>query len=119
MVAPSPPQREHRAYRRRKSLEALAPHRMIQGASALGARCWRRAQITHSRGVTQTVIWSLCPGLAARTAGVTEGPVSPARWGPVLTLVIGRREMPECGNDLNKECKRGHSVGNNSHRVVS
>jgi len=38
--------------------------------------------------------------------------------GPVRTLVIGRREMPECGNDLNKECKRGRSVGNNSHRVV-
>jgi hypothetical protein len=34
------------------SLEALAPQRMIQGASAVGARCWQRAQITHNHGVT-------------------------------------------------------------------
>jgi hypothetical protein len=31
----------HRAERRSMSLEASAPHRIIQGASAVGERCWQ------------------------------------------------------------------------------
>jgi hypothetical protein len=35
------------------SLDASAPHRIIHGASAVGARCRQRAQITQSHGVTR------------------------------------------------------------------
>jgi hypothetical protein len=47
------------------SLEASAPHRMIQGASAVGARCKQRAQITHSHGVTPRRSERVVTGVAA------------------------------------------------------
>jgi hypothetical protein len=65
MVAPLPPHPVHRTERRSMSLEASGPHRMIQGASAVGARCRQRAQITQSHGVTRRG--------SARVAGVGFG----------------------------------------------
>jgi len=53
IVAPLPLHWPQRAERRNISLEASAPHRMIHGVSAIGARCRQRAQITHSQGVTR------------------------------------------------------------------
>jgi hypothetical protein len=44
VIAPLPPQAEHRAHRRSLSLDASGPHRMMIGASAAGAACGQARQ---------------------------------------------------------------------------
>ena len=69
------------------SLEASAPHRMIHGASAVGARRKQRAQITHSHGETPRRSARMATGmLAVRliTAGCNHSyhPKSHEGWLP-------------------------------------
>jgi hypothetical protein len=100
MVAPLRPHRVQRAERRSTSLEALAPHRMMSGTSAVGERCWHRWQWTHSHGVTRrrsaraaTVVVAV--GLISKASRHSHRPESTRPSCPAGCVPLHREAVPE------------------------
>jgi hypothetical protein len=64
---------QHRAERRSMSLDVSAPHRMISGASAIGAQCrqWMFSQLSHH----QQDVWRSSASVVGMPVGSTLSPV--------------------------------------------